>query len=350
MQVKTSLCLTTALGLVLASVQCSANAAGQELAASDPTTDMQADVIQFAQTAPPATDRASNSDSLQEIVVTARKRDEAIQTVPLSVTAITGAQLKGQSITTFFDLQQQVPSLFIEQGNDDPNSITVTLRGRKQDDATLTTDPSISFSVDGLNVPRMLGMQGEFLDLNRVEVLRGPQGTLYGRNATGGAIAIYTNDPTDKLEGSLDVTGGNYGAWDVVGIANVPIMGDTLDARFVAQDGGHGGYAHNSTGSPLAWERSQTFRAKLRWNVNDRWNAIFGTHYEAATAGAYEENINGLTPANNGFPEGGLLALEMQAETGLPLDQAVARLKSFVGNYQYSLLNNASKNFSITDQ
>src|SRR5882762_9920361 len=219
MRVKTCLCLTAALGLVLASGQGSAQVAQAAMAG------------------------AANNEGLQEIVVTARKREETLQTVPVSVTAVTGAQLKLQSITTVFDLQQQVPSLFVQPANDDSNSIVITLRGRKQDDATLVSDASISFSVDGLNVPRTLGMQGEFLDLNRVEVLRGPQGTLYGRNATGGAIALYTNDPTDKLEGSLDVTGGNYDAWDLVGIANVPIIGDTLDARFVAEDGGHGGYA-----------------------------------------------------------------------------------------------------------
>jgi iron complex outermembrane receptor protein len=394
MQVKTCLCLTTALGLVLASGQGSADATGggvknQSAPAGvlpDETlqeplegtglklhfanantgtiykdngsgeveglpvrtasaAEMQADVARVAQTAPLATVGAADNDSMQEIVVTARKRDETIQTVPLSLTAVTGAQLKLQSITTVFDLQQQVPSLFIQPAYDDPNSIVVTLRGRKQDDATLATDASISFSVDGINVPRTLGMQGEFLDLNRVEVLRGPQGTLYGRNATGGAIAVYTNDPTDKLEGSLDVTGGNYGAWDLVGIANVPLIGDTLDARFVAEDGGHGGYAHNSTGSPLSWERSQNFRAKLRWKVNDSWNAVFGTHYEMSKAGPFESNLSGLTPANfnnNGLPEGGLLALEEQAETGLPLDQAVARLRSFVGNDHYSLNNNTS--------
>jgi iron complex outermembrane receptor protein len=333
MQVRTFLCLTTALGLVLASGQGSANTADQALtgaqtASGDPT---------------PA--RAANDDGLQEIVVTARKHDETLQKVPLSVTAVTGAQLKLQSITTVFDLQQQVPSLFVQPANDDPNSIVITLRGRKQDDATLVSDASISFSVDGLNIPRTLGMQGEFLDLNRVEVLRGPQGTLYGRNATGGAIALYTNDPTDKLEGSLDVTGGNYGTWDVIGIANVPLIGDTLDARFVAQDGGNGGYVHNSTGTPLFSERSQNFRAKLLWNVNDSWKAVFGTHYEASTAGAPETNLSGVTPANfnnNGFPAGGLLALEEQAETGLPLDQAVARLGSFIGNDQYSRINNSS--------
>jgi iron complex outermembrane receptor protein len=321
MRVKTCLCLTAALGLVLASGQGSA---------------------QVAQTAMAG---AANNEGLQEIVVTARKREETLQTVPVSVTAITGAQLKLQSITTVFDLQQQVPSLFVQPANDDPNSIVVTLRGRKQDDATLTSDASISFSVDGLNIPRTLGMQGEFLDLNRVEVLRGPQGTLYGRNATGGAIALYTNDPTDKLEGSLDVTGGNYGTWEVIGIANVPLIGDTLDARFVAEEGGNGGYEHNSTGTPLFAGRSHYYRAKLGWKVDDSWKAVFGTHYEALDVTPGYTNINGLTPANfqnDGAPEGGLLALEEQAETGLPLDQAVNRLRSFVGNGQYLLINNTS--------
>ncbi len=206
---------------------------------------------------------ADSANELTEIVVTARKQSENIQTVPISITAISGDQLKEQSIKTVENLQNIAPGLFVQQAFDDPQSIIVTMRGRKQDDATIAVDSSVSLSVDGLTIPRTIGMAGSMLDIQRVEVLRGPQGTLYGRNSTGGAIAMYTNDPTHEWSGSIDVTGGNYGTWNAVGIVNVPIA-DNLDARFVVQSEGNGGYAHNTAGTPLSDASSEYFRGKLR--------------------------------------------------------------------------------------
>src|ERR1700730_4561714 len=149
----------------------------------------------LAQRASDAPIQAFNSDALQEIVVTARRREEVLQDVPLAASAYNGEQLKQQSVKTVTDLQALVPSLLISQAIDDPQSIIVTMRGRKQDDASMEVDSSVSLNVDGLYIPRTLGMAGSMLDIHRVEILRGPQGTLYGRNTTGGAIGIFTNDP-----------------------------------------------------------------------------------------------------------------------------------------------------------
>jgi iron complex outermembrane receptor protein len=154
-----------------------------------------------------ATLQATASDSLQEVVVTARRREETLQNVPLAATAYDGAQLKQQSVKTMSDLQALIPSLLISEAFDDPQSIVVTMRGRRQDDVSLAVDSSVSLNVDGLYIPRTLGMAGSFLDVARIEALRGPQGTLYGRNTTGGALGIYTTDPTHDWSGSLDLTG-----------------------------------------------------------------------------------------------------------------------------------------------
>jgi iron complex outermembrane receptor protein len=296
------------------------------------------------------------SSEIPEIVVTARRREESLQNVPIAVTAFTGDQLKEQSVTTVSDLQRQVPGLIMQEARDDPQSVVVTLRGRRQEDVTLAVDPSVSLNIDGLYVPRTLGLAGSLLDISRVEVLRGPQGTLYGRNTTGGAVGLFTNDPTDQLSGSMDMTGGNYGAWDVIGIANIPIIGDTLDARFVAERGGHGGYQHNSTDTPLADENAEYYRAKLRWKILDKWTAILSAHYETNQSGTFRLFVSGLTPPNfqnNGLPEGGALTLETLAENpNLSLPQALALLKTWVANRQTPLLNNTGgpRGFSDIDR
>jgi iron complex outermembrane receptor protein len=278
----------------------------------------------------PAPTHTSESDTLQEVIVTARKREEVLQDVPLAATAYTGAELKQQSVKTVTDLQALVPSLMIQEAYDDPQSIIVTMRGRKQDDATLAVDSSVSLNVDGLYIPRTLGMAGSMLDISRFEALRGPQGTLYGRNTTGGALGIFTNDPTDDLSGSIDVTGGNYGAWNVVGIANIPIA-ENLDARFVAQRGANNGYARNSTGSELDSEDSQYYRAKLRWTGPDNLQVVLSAHYESNNSGSPLGYVGGLVPAGGGLPEGGYLTLETQAENpALSQAQALALLKSWV--------------------
>jgi iron complex outermembrane receptor protein len=276
--------------------------------------------------------QASKGEALEEVVVTARKHSEDVQRVPIAVTAVSGEQLKEQSIKTVANLQNLVPSLFVQQGLDDPQSLIVTMRGRKQDDATSAVDASVGFSVDGLYIPHTLGMAGSMLDIDRVEALRGPQGTLYGRNTTGGAIGIFTKDPKHELSGSVDVTGGNYGTWNAMGIVNVPIA-DNLDARFVAQRGSNGGYEHTTSGTPLSDSRSEYYRGKLRWSGSNNWQAVLSGHYEKDRSGGPRAFIPGLDPANfqgNGLPEGSYLTLQTMADLGVSAAQAVALEKSWV--------------------
>ena len=131
--------------------------------------------------------------------------------MPIAITAVTGDQLKDQSVNAVKDLK--APSLYLQQAFDDPQSVVLTLRGRKQNDATSAVDPSVGIYVDGYYNPRSIGLTGALLDVNRIEVLRGPQGTLYGRSTTGGALSVYTNDPTHDWSGSADLTVGNYDTW-----------------------------------------------------------------------------------------------------------------------------------------
>jgi iron complex outermembrane recepter protein len=267
---------------------------------------------------------------LQEIVVTATKRAEDIQTVPVAITSLSGGKLKDLQVHTVQDLQAQVPSLLIQQNYDDPQDFQIMLRGRKQNDTTLAVDPAVGVYIDGIYVPRTQGFGGELLDINRVEVLRGPQGTLYGRNTTGGAITIYTNDPTNTPSGSVDLTGGNYGTWNMVGIANVPINSN-LAARFVVERGGNGPYGHDGLGRPLGNDNSQYYRGKLRALLGDSWTAVLSTHYESENTGGSIVKISGLCPAAAcGGLEGGFTTQETEAEQGLTAAQALSFLQSYI--------------------
>ncbi len=285
-----------------------------------------------------AVDRRADENALQEITVTARRHEENLQKVPISITAFTGEALKEQSVTQIADLGGQIPGLYMQEARDDPQSLAITMRGRKQEDITLAVDPAVSLNVDGVYIPRTLAMAGAMLDINRVEVLRGPQGTLYGRNSTGGAIGLFTNDPTQELGGSTDVTFGNFNAFSATGIANIPIT-DAIAARFVVQDSGQGGFEHNQSGAPIADTHSQYYRAKLSWTGDNGLKAVLSTHYETDHNGIVRTIISGLVPAGGGFPQGGALALETAAERGLTVPQGVALLNSWVNSgksYFYS--------------
>ena len=284
----------------------------------------------------------AESAALQEVIVTARRYEENLQSVPISITAFSGEDLAQQSVTQVYDLQSQIPGLFMQQARDDPQSIAITMRGRKQEDITLAVDPAVSLNVDGLYIPRTLAMAGALLDISRVEVLRGPQGTLYGRNSTGGAIGVFTNNPTHDFSTSADLTAGNFGAWSATGIANLPIT-DSIAARFVVQGAAHGGYEHDTAGIPVADARNQYYRGKIGWDGEGGDMAVLTAHYESDHTGIVRSPISGLVAAGGGFPEGGGLALETAAETGLPLPQAINLLNQWAaGGRSYDIYHNYS--------
>lgn len=148
--------------------------------------------------------------ALEEITVTAQRRAESLQTTPVSVTALTRSALEDRQIENTLDVAAQVPNLRIEPVTALPNAARVFLRGVGEDQSTPTTDSAIGFYVDGVYYSRVQGAIFDFSDVERIEVLRGPQGTLYGRNTSGGAVKIITSDPGDVLAGSIDFTAGSY--------------------------------------------------------------------------------------------------------------------------------------------
>lgn len=195
------------------------------------------------QNVPAASSQMSAGNSLGEIVVTARKRAENQQKVPVSITAFTGADLESRSVHRFTDLTQTTAGLVITKQTSDPNSPIVQIRGQKQDTVQVATEPSVGLYLDGIYSGGSLGTNiGDLVDIDRIEVLKGPQGTLYGRNTTGGAINIYTKLPTDRLEGQVGIGTGSYNRFSANGVLNLPIDGDKVDLRIVGSMVSHDGY------------------------------------------------------------------------------------------------------------
>jgi len=147
----------------------------------------------------------------EEVVVTAQKRQEKLQDVPLSVTAITGAQLETRGIEGLANLNSLAPTLMF-RGNPGTELIsTVSLRGSGTGQPAIWVDPSVGMYVDGVYVGKAQGSVFDVLDLERVEVLRGPQGTLFGRNTEGGAVNLVSRRPTGEWGGSVAAEFGNRG-------------------------------------------------------------------------------------------------------------------------------------------
>jgi iron complex outermembrane receptor protein len=182
--------------------------------------------VALAQTPPPgAADRAL---VLEEIVVTARRQSESLQRVPIAVSAFTADALNRAQASDLSGLQGAVPNLNIVQGRGSSSSANTFIRGIGQPDALVSFDPGVGIYVDDVFIARIQGALFDLYELERVEVLRGPQGTLYGKNTIGGAIKLITRKPTDEWTARIEATIGNYDRLDFKAGVSGPILGDKL--------------------------------------------------------------------------------------------------------------------------
>jgi iron complex outermembrane receptor protein len=164
--------------------------------------------------------KSTDNDVLQEVVVTAEKRAEGLQNIPIAITAISGNTLEKASVKDVSDLVQLAPSL---QFGTRSTNIFIALRGIGQAGQDIGSQSGVTVALDGVPLLDHFMMNAAFLDIDRVEVLRGPQGTIAGRNATGGAINIGSKAPTNATEGDLAITGGNYSRYGVKGDLNAAL-------------------------------------------------------------------------------------------------------------------------------
>ncbi|MCG8442765.1 MAG: TonB-dependent receptor plug domain-containing protein, partial [Caulobacterales bacterium] len=163
---------------------------------------------------------------LERIIVTSQKRAEDVQDVPISILAVSAAQLEERGTQDISEITSFAPNIqFKTTGAVSGSSAAaaITIRGVGQTDWSLSTEPGVGIYVDGVYVARSVGGVIDALDLERIELLRGPQGTLFGRNTIGGAISLITRQPSDEFESFAEVTAGNRERLDVRGAVNVPL-------------------------------------------------------------------------------------------------------------------------------
>ena len=212
----------------------------------------------------------SKNNSLKEVVVTARRRQENIQRVPISIVAKTGDELAAAEVPSIHELSREVPGLVVTEGDSGGGEDSVYLRGIGTQTQSNAVDPSVGTAVDGVVEARPGTTAANFDDIARVEVLRGPQGTLFGQNTSGGLINIVTKDPTDTFTGDAGVQYGSYDEVDEHAAVSGPLAGDELLGRLSAYSVNRGGYITNiNDGRMLNDDAQAGARAKLLFKPAD---------------------------------------------------------------------------------
>lgn len=224
----------------------------------------------MAQTAAAGTD-GPEAAALDEIVVTAQHRSENVQTTPLSIAALDGDVLAARQIDNVQALAAAVPNVNFGTYN---GSARISIRGIGDDAIAPSSEARVAFHLDGAYLSRPQSTMASFFDVDRVEVVRGPQGTLYGRNATAGAINVLTRNPTDTLNGYARATVGNYDLWKGEAAIGGPIASN-LSARVAGQVVSRGGFGRNITaGVPVDDQDSWAVRGKLKYDLSPNANII----------------------------------------------------------------------------
>jgi iron complex outermembrane receptor protein len=215
------------------------------------------------------------SNTLEEVIVTAQKREESLQDTPISVTAFTTAAIEKRNISNISEIADFTPNLVFDTTSPVSglsSGSVIFIRGIGNTDFSLTTDPGVGTYVDGVYMSRSVGGVLDVLDLERIEVLRGPQGTLFGRNTIGGAISITSRKPNDEFSGQVEATVGNDDRLDLRASVDVPFT-DSLRSSFAVSSKSRDGYVDRVLdGKELGDEDEISFRANFVFELNDNWD------------------------------------------------------------------------------
>ena len=255
-----------------------------------------------------AQDDTANADDdfstvFEEIIVTARRTEENLQFTPIAVTAITARGMEARGFQDVADITRITPNLVFDTASPvsgNPAAPSVFIRGVGQLDFTINADPGVGIYVDGVYVARSVGGLVDLLDLERVEVLRGPQGTLFGRNTIGGAIQLVSKKPQfDDVDGYATGTVGTSGRFEFQGAVNIPLS-ETVAVKFSGLKKQQDGYIINALGQDLGDDNSYSLRGQIRFTPSDHLDINLSVDYT-------EGDENGAANvALTGYPNGAL--------------------------------------------
>ncbi len=237
-----------------------------------------------------------NSLAIEEVIVTARKQEESSQDVPIAMTAIS-TQLKNSTIRDLTDLNGFAPNVTIaEDGSRGGGGAVINIRGispTRSDDNSF--DAPIGVMIDGIYLGTLAGQVIENFDLERIEVLRGPQGTLFGKNTVGGVINVIRSRPTGELGARLKATIGEDGQQEFRAVVNTPVIEDVLAAKFFYTSQEDDGFMKNITLGGNASEKDyQNYGATLLWTPSDTFESTFTVEVfdDKSNLGAFNTNYN----------------------------------------------------------
>lgn len=259
-------------------------------------------------TAPPSASESSTTAGqglvLQEVIVTAQKRNETVNTTPIAVTALDMNQLLESGVDQIKDLTSAVPDVQIHTIGVD-SYVGITIRGISNANYQPSGNPAVSTYIDGIYIDQPVGFQDAIFDLERLEILRGPQGTLYGRNATGGNLNVVTADPKPSFGASADVSYGSYNDVMAHATVNVPVS-DTLAVRAAFMEHRSDGFFDTEGTTLQNYGAADDYALRLTglWTPSDkfRWRLSLDGFSANGTPGASIETGADGRPLNGGSP------------------------------------------------
>lgn len=234
--------------------------------------------------------------ALDEIIVTAQRRDESLSKTPIAVAIVSGKELEEAQIISEQDLRTATPGLSV-RSNLNSNQLNYALRGQSQD-AYSNTRPGVLPYINEVQISGSTGSTA-FYDLQSVQVLKGPQGTLFGRSATGGAVLFTTAKPTDEFGGYVSGLGGNYGAYKIEGALNVPLISDRLLLRIAGFDQQRDGFQYNTINNrDVGGLKREGGRLSLFAKLGDNFHNDLVVDYFHSNSESSVGVLSGLVPYN----------------------------------------------------
>lgn len=229
---------------------------------------------------------------LEEVLVSVQRRTQSLQEVPISVTAISGDRIKEGGIMNVADVALETPNFTFTQFNIGEPQYYIRGIGNTNDSAG--SDPAVATFIDDVYIGRTGGTSMDLFDLNRVEIVRGPHGTLFGKNVVGGAISIHTNKPTPEFESRLGLTFGNYDQYMLRGLVNGR-MTDNLSGKFSFSKQVRDGYVDNVIDGQEYHDADNTsLRGQMLWTPSDDVDVLFGLDYSKDDLNGNCRNVNNL--------------------------------------------------------
>lgn len=246
----------------------------------------------------------ASANILEEVIVTARKRQESLQDIPISLTAISGADLKDLGVRDGDGLFDFIPGATNTQLNASQPSFSV--RGVQTSTESVSGESSVAFYQDSVFIARLTGFSVNYYDVDRIEALRGPQGTVFGKNAAAGAVHVITNRPTNETGGSFSVGGGSYGAVEVEGMLN-GALSDGINSRLSFLKKGRDGFTTNLlTGNTVDDQDNLSVRAQISFDIGDSGSLLVRGESVSDDNGIAARVTIGPDPYEPGRPAGGV--------------------------------------------